>query len=388
MDGDPVYGLVCAGGGAHGAYQVGVLKYIHEHFCEGEHSPFQVFSGTSAGSLNTGFFAAESCDARAGRLWLEEMWLDFHVPAYHGNVVKNAVLTLLKEWGIPRRLRKQTWSLLDPTPLRDVVTKGFIREHLERSLEAGTTLGLAVSATELRSSRLVWFQDGPRAASWVVPGSTSIETPIGVPHVQASCSVPIAFPPVKIDRYYYADGGVANNRPFTPSINMGATRILSIATDRPLPQELPEPEPGFKPHFADTFRMLLDQLARDYAIDQADTIEIFNYLWERAPESERPAKSPHILFGREVHLGEYQPVEVLNFAPSRRIRHSDIFNPQLFEMPIESNNTVLLFHRDFIRPLIDFGYNDAGARHAELAAFFDRRRPQRRSVFTQPESSS
>ena len=89
---DPVYGLVCAGGGAHGAYQVGVLKYIHEHFCDGEASPFRVFSGTSAGSLNTSFFAAQSFDARSSRLWMEEMWLDFHVPAYHGNVVKNSIL--------------------------------------------------------------------------------------------------------------------------------------------------------------------------------------------------------------------------------------------------------------------------------------------------------
>ena len=54
----PTYALVCAGGGAHGAYQVGVLKYIHEHFCRGDASPFRVFSGTSAGSLNTAFFAS------------------------------------------------------------------------------------------------------------------------------------------------------------------------------------------------------------------------------------------------------------------------------------------------------------------------------------------
>ena len=72
---EQVYGLVCAGGGAHGAYQAGVLKYIHEKFSNGNQSPFRVFAGTSCGSLNTSFFACHSADAYAGRLWLEELWM-------------------------------------------------------------------------------------------------------------------------------------------------------------------------------------------------------------------------------------------------------------------------------------------------------------------------
>ena len=90
-DPDPVYGLVCAGGGAHGAYQVGVLKYLHEHFCNGDASPFQIFCGTSAGSLNTCFVASRSYDARTARLELEELWMGFHVPQYYGNILDEHV---------------------------------------------------------------------------------------------------------------------------------------------------------------------------------------------------------------------------------------------------------------------------------------------------------
>jgi NTE family protein len=385
---DPVYGLVCAGGGAHGAYQVGVLKYIHEHFCDGEVSPFRVFSGTSAGSLNTSFLAAQSFDARSSRLWMEEMWLDFHVPAYHGNVVKNSILTLLKEWAKPRSSRKPTWSLLDPTPLHDIVAKGIVRENFERAMQEGTTLGLAVSATELKSSRLVWFQEGPEATSWVVPESIAIETRLGVPHIQASCSVPIAFPPVRIGEHDYADGGVANKRPFTPAINMGATRILSIATDQPLPHHLPEYPPDFKPRFADTLKMLLDQMSHDYAVDQASAIEAFNYFCAQAPAGGPHPAFRHILLGRDIHLSEYRPVEIHLFAPSRRISSTDIFNPEVFDEALESKSTVLLFHKDFIRPLIDFGYEDAKARHRELAEFFDRDRPQRPSQFEEVTTGS
>jgi len=377
MSNDPVYGLVCAGGGAHGAYQVGVLKYVHEHFCVGEASPFRVFSGTSAGSLNTSFFAAQSFDAHTSRLWLEQMWLDFHVPGYHGNVLKNSVLTLLKEWAKPRALRKPSWSLLDPAPLRDVVAKGFLRERFERAIQEGTTLGLAVSATELRSSRLVWFQEGPEATSWLTPESIGIQTRLGVTHVQASCSVPIAFPPVRIDDHDYADGGVANKRPFTPAVNMGATRILSIATDQPLPHHLPEYPPDFKPHFGDTVSMLLDQIGHDYAVDQAMTIEAFNHFCRRSPGTENH-EYPHILVGQDIHLSAYRPVEIHLFAPSRRIHYTDVFHPDLFDKALDSKTTTsLLFHKDFIKPLIDLGYDDARARHDTLADFFERDRPAR-----------
>ena len=68
----------------------------------------RVFTGTSAGSLNTAFCATRSYDAANSRLELEAMWEDFHVPAYHGNVVKNSLLKLIKEWTMPRSRRPST----------------------------------------------------------------------------------------------------------------------------------------------------------------------------------------------------------------------------------------------------------------------------------------
>jgi NTE family protein len=390
--GDPVYGLVCAGGGAHGAYQVGVLKYVHEHFCEGAASPFRVFAGTSAGSLNTAFGAARSFDALTSRLRLEELWLGFHVPEYHGSMVKGSIRALLSDLHKPRGEKKAAWSLLDPTPIRDVVKRGFVRDELDRAMREGTTLGLAVSATEIGSSRLVWFQEGPAAASWNTPGSIAIETRLDVSHIQASCSVPYAFPPVRIGDHFYLDGGVANRRPFTPALNMGATRILSIATDRPLPHDLPEYPPDFKPNIGSTARMLLDQMSHDAATDDAANIEMLNYFCERSPSHGHEHVMRHILQGRDVHLGAFRPTEILLFAPSRRIRDSHVFEHELFDDALKDEDTVLKFHRDFVRPLIDFGYEDARTRHVELAEFFDRERPQRPSRFAamadQPGQSS
>ena len=73
-----MFGLVCSGGGAVGAYQVGALKYIHENFCNSGASPFQVFTGISCGSLNAAFLAAHSLNAEDDIAYLEDLWLRFH----------------------------------------------------------------------------------------------------------------------------------------------------------------------------------------------------------------------------------------------------------------------------------------------------------------------
>ena len=176
-DPNPIYGLVCAGGGAHGAYQVGVLKYLHEHFCNGDASPFRVFSGTSAGSLNTCFFASRSFDARVARLELEKLWMGFHVPEYHGNIVINALKSFLKDRTKRRKHRKPCWSLLDPEPLVKIVGRGFVRASFERSLAEGTTL-ITVAATDgdgnegADTLRVQWT---PRTANQAPPSGTQLD---------------------------------------------------------------------------------------------------------------------------------------------------------------------------------------------------------------------
>lgn len=368
----PIFGLVCAGGGAHGAYQVGVLKYIHEKFCVGDASPFRVFGGTSAGSLNTSFLASRSFDARLASPQLEQMWRDFHVKEYHGNIVKNALYELSEMLPRLHRQRKHSWSLLSPEPLREVADKGFVRADFEKALREGTTLGLAVSATEVRSARCVWFQEGPGAAPWNTVRATGLLSAISATHIQASCSVPFAFPPVEIDGLHFADGGVANVGPLTPAVNMGATRILSVATDMPIPQALPEADPTYKPHIGDIIEMLLTQLSNDFTEQQALIFRFFNGLVNQANaiESADQTAARHVLVGNELHPSDYQPVETLAIAPSRRIRHTSLFNPELFDESLGKKSTVMLFHRDFLGDLIAFGYDDARGRHDELDAFF------------------
>ena len=295
----------------------------------------------------------------------------------------NTLKSFVKETTKTRKDKKPCWSLLDPAPLVNVVRRGFVRESFERSMAEGTTLCLSVAATELRSSRLVFFLEGRNAVSWNSGLAIGFETRLEVPHVAASCSVPFAFPPVKIDDHYYSDGGVANKSPFGPAINAGATRILSVATDRPLPEELPRYPPGFKPRLSETVRMLGNQLSHDYATNQAKWIEFVNYFSEQLPPEQFAETVGHLRSDRVVNLSKYRPVEIKLFAPARRIGHTDIFSPEFFDKDLKNTSTALRFHTEFVGQLIGYGYDDAAARHDELAEFFDVSRPQRPSPFSE-----
>jgi NTE family protein len=367
----PIIGLSCAGGGAHGAYQVGVLKYIHEHFSDNGRSPFQIFTGSSCGSLNTTFYAAQSFDAYKSRLWLEDLWLSFHVPAYHGNFLKNVLIAFVKELRRNPEEKHAAWALLDPTPMRQILDRGFKRNNLERSLREGTTLGVAVAATEIVSGRTCWFQEGSLSKTWNLFHSMGIADKIGSHHLAASCSVPIFLPPVKIGAHYFLDGSVSLIKPLSTAVSMGATKILSIATDKPYSTDLPVYKPNFHPRATKVIRLLLNRLSHDAAGDESYEIEAFNRFYQGLAKKHREIPEdmePVPLFHENSKPYHYHETEIYRFVPSKRIRLSS----DLDEIPTSGHRhrTRFMFHENFIRDLMTLGHEDAKAKHDSLKKFF------------------
>lgn len=369
----PILGLVCVGGGAHGAYQVGVLKYIHEKFCIGDRSPFQIFTGCSCGSLNTSFFAAQSYNARTSRLELEQLWLNFHIPHYHGNMYRNAFRLFMKELRKPKSERYPTWSLLDPEPMVDVIKKGFVRANFERAISEGTTLALGVVATELVSGRCCWFTEGPNSISWNLFHSIGKIETIKTEHVAASCSVPIFLPPVKVGNRWFSDGSVNLTRPLSAAIDMGATRLLSIGTDKPYPEELPTYSPNFKPRVTNVLRMLLNRLSHDPAPNEATQIEVLNQFHRQlSKKTHQLAKTllPLPLFHDEAMPAHYRPVEIYQIHPSKRLKPLSVDADYGHGEKVKRKSTRFMFHKKFIQELIDMGYQDAQRKHDDFESLF------------------
>ena len=83
-------GLVLPGGGARGAYQVGVLKAINE--IKPDSNPFSIISGTSAGAINASLLASKSESFKEAVELLSDVWSNFKT----NKVYRTDTVTMLK----------------------------------------------------------------------------------------------------------------------------------------------------------------------------------------------------------------------------------------------------------------------------------------------------
>lgn len=75
----PVVGLIMTGGGARAAYQVGVMRALHDMLPRGVPNPFPIICGTSAGAINAAVLATDAYDFHRGVRRLMTVWKNFHV---------------------------------------------------------------------------------------------------------------------------------------------------------------------------------------------------------------------------------------------------------------------------------------------------------------------
>jgi NTE family protein len=208
-DGAGRVALVLQGGGALGAYQVGVYEALHEAGIE----PDWV-SGVSIGAINSALIAGNPPERRLERLttfWERiterKVWL--HTP--DGDVYRQArnwtsqmMTTMLGQpgffaphpvnpWLSPAGARTAT-SYYDTAPLRDTLL-----ELVDFNLLNSRACRFSVGAVNAVSGNFVFFDNAT--------------TEIGPEHIMASGALPPAFPTVKIGTDYFWDGGLVSNTP-------------------------------------------------------------------------------------------------------------------------------------------------------------------------------
>jgi len=237
-------GLVLSGGGARGAYEVGVLAHLFEHVLPKLPSDFEfdVVSGTSVGAIHAAYVAATSQRDGAQRARrLVDTWKDMEV----AQVVRLGVADL---FGVPLRalglaqLRRRAGGkarapeviggLLDVSPLERIVAQRVPWNALRENLHKPRPRALCVLCTEVGSGRVAVFMDGPLAdpSPWSTdPNILAIPTEITATHVRASAAIPFLFPAVRMGDRYYVDGGLRMNTPLSPALRLGCERLLVIA---------------------------------------------------------------------------------------------------------------------------------------------------------------
>jgi NTE family protein len=208
-------GLVLSGGGANGAYEVGVLKalLLGRSPATG-HEPLlpDSIASTSIGSFNAAVLLSHSYSRgwHDGIAALESIWTDqMAAPRAMSEFVTGS-------GGVAHRVTElfDISTFLTPEPSEELVRSTVFPARIRDS-----SVALRVTATQWEKGTLRVFSN------------TEFSDEIGTSIVRASGAIPGLFPPVAIGGDLFVDGGVVLNTPLKPAIEAGADVLHVIYLD-------------------------------------------------------------------------------------------------------------------------------------------------------------
>ena len=199
--------LVLQGGGALGAYQVGVYQALHEAGVEPDW-----IVGTSIGAINASIIAGNEPQDRLTKL--DEFWTRMErpnawpfVPAWTGlsdawsywSTLVSGIAGFFKPnlpafWGAHIPLGMDRAGFYSTMSLRETLI-----ELVDFSIINRGSPRLTVGAANVRTSMMHYFD--------------SRQSEIITEQIMASGALPPAFPAVRIDGEFYWDGGILSNTP-------------------------------------------------------------------------------------------------------------------------------------------------------------------------------
>ncbi len=295
-------GLVLAGGGTRGAYELGVLSVLLP-FLEARGERPSIVVGTSVGAINAAGLAATSHLPARDALSLElRRWREVDLGAVIQPILPSLPLKLLRHSfaalsppGAPLS------SLLDPAPLTRNLARWIEWDQLHHNLAASSpTRSLAVIATAARTGRSVAFVEGHTTA---VHQSRSalidyVPATLDATHVLASAAIPLLFPAVRVERPapargWYIDGATRLNTPLKPALDLGADRLVVIGTGSAAPQPF---RPGYlddapAPDLGTSVSHLLQGALTDPLIEDLRTLAQINSALEGSTDPDGPPLS-------------------------------------------------------------------------------------------------
>jgi len=241
-----------------------------------------------------------------------------------------------------------------------------------RNLDRGTLKAVALSATSYSTGQSLTWIEGRNVELWQRPQRRTENTKLTVEHVLASSALPMLFPAVKVDGQWYGDGGVRLTAPLSPSLHLGASRIITISTkyqrtraeaDQPLTVGYPPPAQVLGVLYNAVFLDLIDedilrlqtvnQLLRQMKHDQREKMRIVDILVLR----------PSCDLGKLA--SEFEPrLPGLFRYLTRGLGTRRTASPDFISL--------ILFQKDYLKRLIDIGEEDAAMQGDQIEEFLAR----------------
>ncbi len=358
----PRLALVLTGGGARGAYQVGVLKGLGRYF---PGLRFPIITGVSAGAINAVYLASRQGDLDSVTRRLAGIWQSIQVD----DVIRS-------NWGwLTRNFARWTaylgmgsgnpevQALLDTEPLRHLLSrvyedKGGPIPGIEQNLDSGDLQAVAISTVNYGTGQTVHWVQGRDVVPWRAPQRQARLTPLELNHVMASAALPLLFPAIQLADGWYGDGGIRFAAPLSPALHLGADRLLAISTRYARSvEEVENSVEDIYPPPAKIIGNLMNAIFLDLLDQDVQRLDRTNRLVRRLPESEREGVRP-------IDWQVIRPSEDLGKASGR-------FEPQLpsgFRFLTRNLGaratkspdflSLLMFQSDYLRYLIEVGERD------------------------------
>jgi NTE family protein len=364
-------GLVLPGGGARGAYQVGVLHAISD-LLRDDGNPFPVIVGASVGAINAAALACQAWNFRAGVERLAKLWSELDTSDIYrtdlGTITAYASrwLSSLTFGGLNELNPK---SFLNNEPLQQLLERELDLSLISRAIERGALHAVGITTSSYNRGTAVTFVEGVREiGEWQRARREGVHCRLTVDHIMASLSLPFMFPARRIGAEYFGDGSLRLTAPLSPAIRLGADRILVIGI-RDLARDKPPSAPAPYPSLGNLAGYMLDLIFMDNLDVDIERLQRINRtLSQLAPE--------------KLQNFELRHIDVMTVDPSRDLR--EIAGRHAAAMPSTIRMLMrrigawdsewrlasyLLFEPAYIGELIALGYSDAMARREDLVQF-------------------